>query len=1018
MSFHFVRRALWTCLLGGLLWGTATAQRADRTISQFQHTGWTVRDGVPGPITTLAQTTDGYLWLATPSGLFRFDGVHFEPYKPTSGQKFRSNNVSSLKATADGGLWIGFTYGGADFLKDGRITSYGDVEGLPSGGVTGFALDKDGAVWAATTGGLARFDGSHWQQIGQDRGYSGKFTTSLFVDSKGTLWVASETALFYLLRETSVFHKCASHSGKILSITEASNGTLWFDQDQPDEPSQKEPVTTIRPIPLLPAVRDKALPRLYEIDNSPPLIDHAGSLWISGHDEVVRLPYPERLEKNKLSRLYDHTLDRFSVRDGLTADPGPMIEDHAGNIWIGTAHGLDRFREANIVPVLGDHARPLLVAGDQGAVWTHTAKLSQEFLVHFRGMTASFLPVSISATAGVRDSNGGIWLGGPDGLWHLANDRLTAYSLPKGVGNLMDVQAIAQDRAGGLWVSIVRNGVYRWENGVWTQFGNLQDLPKVTPVSLLTDSAGRIWFGYMGSQMAVLDRDRVRTYSSQDGLQVVNIQAIYEHAGRVWIGGERGLALLKDNRFQSLTPDGNAEFAGISGIVETANGDLWLNASPGIFHIPAVEIERAIKEPAYHVHCELFDALDGLTAQAVQLRPLPTLVVSSDGRLWFSIFDGIVQIDPNHLLRNSVPPSVYIRSLTSGAAFYSTSDEVKLPPRTTNVHFEYTAPNLSIPERVQFRYKLEGSDKEWQNVGPRREAFYTNLGPGHYTFRVIACNENGIWNNVGAAMKFTISPAWFQTKWFFALCIATGLLMVWAAYRIRLRQVAKAIGARFDERLAERTRIARDLHDTFLQTIQGSKLVADSALKKSDDPSRMRGALEQLSDWLGRATEEGRAALNSLRTSTIEANDLAEAFDRAMEECRIESSMETKFLVVGNTREMHPIVRDEVYRIGYEAIRNACVHSRASQLQVTLTYGEELEVRVVDNGVGMDPSVAAHGKDGHFGLQGMRERATRITGKLSVTSSPASGTEVRLVIPSKIIYRKSAPDTRPPPVKL
>jgi signal transduction histidine kinase len=244
--------------------------------------------------------------------------------------------------------------------------------------------------------------------------------------------------------------------------------------------------------------------------------------------------------------------------------------------------------------------------------------------------------------------------------------------------------------------------------------------------------------------------------------------------------------------------------------------------------------------------------------------------------------------------------------------------------------------------------------------------------------------------------------------------VAIGLLLIAVLYQLRVRRALARANERFelslDERVAERTRIARDLHDTFLQTIQGSKLVADSALKQSADPLRMRSALEQLSVWLEQATEEGRAALNSLRTSTTEANDLAQAFRRAIEECRSENSMECSFSVVGDCREMHPIVRDEVYRIGYEAIRNACVHSQASKLEVTLTYAEELGVRVSDNGVGIDPSVADRGKDGHFGLQGMRERAARIAGNLTVTGSPASGTEVKLVVPGKIIYRKTTSD--------
>jgi len=1015
MKPNLVGQTLLIGLLAALICEAASAQRRDRTIFQFQHTGWAVKEGAPSPVVDLAQTPDGYLWIATPYGLYRFDGIDFELYQPSTGQRFKSDYIRSLSATPDGGLWIGFNYGGADFLKDGRITSYGEPEGLPPGSVNKIVTDKDGAVWAAANGGLVRFDGSRWRHIGLDWGYSGKLALALFLDREGTLWAASEDALFFLERGKREFRKYVDHLGNTVSINQSRDGALWLAEARSGDPNREWAASAIRPTPLLPAARSNALPRVLEIESADSaFIDHSGSLWVSDSDGVFRVPYPERLEKSGISRLDDRTVQRFAKKDGLTSDPSSssMIEDPEGDIWIGTTRGLDRFRESNIVPIETDLVRPLLVVGDQGDAWTTSG--TPESWVHLRGMKAiGSRPIGNLPTAAYRETNGAIWMGGSRGLWRLAKSGLTRYPLPDGINTMntaFDVQAITGDQAGRLWVSIVRHGVYRWANGAWTHFGDLQDLPRDTAVSLLTDSAGRIWFGYMGSHITVLDEDHVRTFSSKDGLQVVNIQAIYEHAGHVWIGGERGLALLKDNRFQSLTPDGKSPFTGISGIAETPNGDLWLNATPGIFHISAVEIARAIKEPTYHVRCELFDVLDGLEGKAVQLRPLPSLIESTDGRLWFSTTGSIVQIDPNHLLRNAVPPAVFIRSVDSGGVVHSGPGAINLPPRSTNVHIEYAAPNLSVPERVRYRYKLEGSDHDWQNAGTRREAFYTNLGPGHYHFSVIACNEDGVWSKVGATTDFTIAPAWFQTTWFLALCIAVSLLLVFAIYRIRVRQIANAIGARFDERLAERTRIARDLHDTFLQTIQGSKLVADSVLKRSADPLRMREALEQLSVWLGRATEEGRAALNSLRTSTTETNDLAEAFRRAIDECRKENSMEASFLVVGDAKDMHPIVRDEVYRVGYEAIRNACVHSQGSKLRVTLTYADELGVDVADNGVGIEPLVADRGKDGHFGLKGMRERAARIAGKLTVTSSPESGTEVKLVVPGKIIYRKSTSD--------
>jgi len=362
-------------------------------------------------------------------------------------------------------------------------------------------------------------------------------------------------------------------------------------------------------------------------------------------------------------------------------------------------------------------------------------------------------------------------------------------------------------------------------------------------------------------------------------------------------------------------------------------------------------------------------------------------------------------IESGRSYKNPMPPPVHVEGLLADGKSYSPASPITLGPLTRDIRIDYTALSFVLPQRMGFRYMLEGRDSGWQDPGLRRQAFYSDLRPGSYRFRVIASNNDGVWNKTGATLDFKVAAAWYQTIWFRSLCFIAGLLLLWAIYRLRVRRIAGAMKARFDERLAERTRIARDLHDTLLQTIQGSKLVADDALSATTDLSHMRQAMEKLSAWLGRATAEGRAALNSLRTSTTEVNDLAEAFRRALEECRIHSSMEVSLSVSGQIQEMHPIVRDEIYRIGYEAIRNACVHSQATQLSVELFYGQDLTLRINDNGTGIDPDFVNRGKPGHFGLQSMRERTARIVGKFSVESSTGSGTGVTLTVPGGIIYR-------------
>jgi len=347
--------------------------------------------------------------------------------------------------------------------------------------------------------------------------------------------------------------------------------------------------------------------------------------------------------------------------------------------------------------------------------------------------------------------------------------------------------------------------------------------------------------------------------------------------------------------------------------------------------------------------------------------------------------------------------------VTIGAVRREPAQVLQVPPSAHDLEIDYTAPTSITPEKVRFRYRLDGRDTEWQEAGTRRQAFYTDLRPGTYRFHVIASNGDGPWTDEGATVAFNVAPAWYQTRTFdvLATLCAGGILS--ALYRMRVRHIARTMRRQFDERLAERTRMARELHDTFVQTIQASKLVADDALEHPGDTAYVQGALERLSQWLDRAVQEGRAALHSLRASTTQVNDLADAFRRATTEELKPPSMAISFSVVGEAKDIHPIIRDEVYRIGYEAIRNALTHSAASHLDVELRYGKDLTVRVTDNGVGIDPMVARRGKDGHFGLQSMRERAGRIGARLDVMSSTA-GTEVMLVVPGRNL---SQPGTAP-----
>jgi signal transduction histidine kinase len=505
-----------------------------------------------------------------------------------------------------------------------------------------------------------------------------------------------------------------------------------------------------------------------------------------------------------------------------------------------------------------------------------------------------------------------------------------------------------------------------------------------------------------------LDGDNLRILGPDDGLHVGNVLAIAGRGADVWIGGEFGLQRYSNGRLLSINAVDNQMLHGISGIIERANGDLWVNGITGVFHISQAEVASGLQDPAYRVTGEHFSVREGLPGYAAQIRPLPTAIESTDGRLWFAMNNGVVWLDPNNAQHPAPALPVTIQSVIADDKYYDLGAPLRFPARTSTVEINYVSVSLSAPEAVRYRYKLQETDKDWREVRTAEPVTFRNLAPGSYHFVVASSNTNGAWSDKVATVEFTIAPAFYQTIWFRLALVATALLLVVALYHLRLRQATARLKVRFDERLAERTRIARELHDTLLQTVQGSKLVADDALERSNDSAHLRRSMEQLSSWLELATKEGRAALNSLRTATVETNDLAASLRRAVDECRLNRPMEVKFSVAGKTMEMHPIARDEIYRIGYEAIRNACEHSSASELGVHLNYADDLTLRVNDNGSGIEPSIVAEGKTGHFGLQGMRERAERIRSEFTVTSSPDAGTAITLLVPGNIIYRKQS----------
>jgi signal transduction histidine kinase len=474
----------------------------------------------------------------------------------------------------------------------------------------------------------------------------------------------------------------------------------------------------------------------------------------------------------------------------------------------------------------------------------------------------------------------------------------------------------------------------------------------------------------------------------------------------VWLATTGGLLRWKNGEEITMgARNGLADCLPFYYGIKDDGGSLWIYANCGLMKISAADLAKWVNDPESQISARIFGALEGAFPSYSDSDGEPKVVKSDDGRLWFAGRQFVQMIDPDRDHVNPIPPPVHIEALIADRKNYLPGDGLDLPSLTRDLEIDYTGLSFTVPQQVRFRYKLDGHDEDWQDAGTRREAFYSDLRPGAYQFHVMAANNDGVWNETGAVLAFSIAPAWYQTGLFRILLIVGLLLVGWLLYRLRLAQLSRQMNARFNERLAERTRVARELHDTFLQTVQGSKMVADHALREPADHARMTRAMEQLSTWLAQATEEGRAALNSLRASTTETNDLAEALRRVTASCGVDGNTTPTFVVVGASRDMHPIVRDEIYRIGYEAIRNACAHSGATRIEVELRYDRDLVIRVKDNGKGIEPAIAAEGKDGHFGLKGMQERTERIGAKMTLDTSAQSGTEITLTVPGDIAFQ-------------
>jgi len=959
-------------------------------LGAFHHDIWTGEQGAPREVDAMAQTRDGWIWLGTTSGLYRFDGVRFEAFQPRDGEHLLGKGITALAPHANGELWIGYTFGGLSVLREGRLHHVSPVAGNPVGATFSIAFERDGSAWVAATSGLFHVRDGVLTRMGAAQHYPTPRAEYVYRDHYDRLWAADGKALYLLDRASGRFAPIMDTQNNPL-ILASPDGRVWLIEN-----------ARMRLLPEPPGGWRPDAGKGVASSSFQSLFDRDGNFWKGKCPVGLCRSYPASWRD--LGTAFpapgsDERLDQPWQMSSLNVHS--MMEDREGNVWVGTVAGLERFRHNKLtrLPFPADAERLGLAHDGSGRVWA-TTQFSGDVarLWHIDGGVLNQVATDQNAYVVGAAGDGTVLVGGNRRVERRRGDHiLESIPLPPlqpGENPRNFVVLLAQDRD-SLWVGIGGRGVYRWHGGKWLPPSAHPQLKGLLFVTV--DAQGRTWFGLRNNRVVVRAGDHWREYGERDGIALGSVRFI--DAGReVLLSGDNGMAVLQDGRFRPVPSEQGDMLSNVSGVAVTADGERWLNTSRGLLRVRADDWSRSMRDPAAPLRAALWDDVDGYPGSAETVLRMPSAFVAPDGKVWVAGTDGAAWFDPARLRRNALAPPVAIQAIHAGGQRYRPGEVAAFAPGTERLQIDYTALSYTTPERIAFRYRLVGLDHAWQDVGTRRTAYYTNLGPGSYRFEVEAVNEDGVASGVVAGPRFEIRPRFVQTRWFAALCVALGVLAAFLLYRLRLLQVQRQFQARMEERLGERERIARTLHDTFLQSLQGLILRLQVLAQRLEPGSEARVQLDRALDLADQVVAEGRDQVMDLRVAG-DAPTLAQAIGEAADQLREGSGVRVAVRTEGSCVQLAPEVHGEVVHIAREAIANAVRHAHARLVEIDLTCtGGQVVLAVRDDGVGLDPEVQLHGRPGHWGLTGMRERAARIGAVLVIRNRPARGTEVMLTL--------------------
>lgn len=966
-------------------------------LKKYVHRVWNPKNGIPLYISAITQTRDGYLWFGTATGLIRYDGVKFTSFNKQTSDKLKNIEVRALLEDRQGNLWIGYMGGGVVQMRKGEFTSFTTKDGLISNSVFSLYEDWEGKIWIGTQNGISCLMNRKLVSYSLSKSLL-KEVATICQDSEGSLLIhlssgVKESQIYQFQKGelrpydfSRVFKKIGILSSTQIINYGFDNGLFWiYTPHHLFCSKDRKTIITVLPKVKVPFKNISCF-----------ALGQDNSCWIGLGSN----------DDGGIFRLKDNCWESFTKRDGLTSNLVISIfQDREKNLWIGTEDGgLNSLREGefisylkqdglaseNIHTIYEDQQEKLWIGGVDYLGFLKEGKFIQQ---KFQAENKNVRTICL-------DHLGNIWYGSGYGLTRLRNGQETSFTTKDGLpGNLVVV--LHEDRAGNLWIGTYTNGLSCYRNGKFYNYTTKDGLCSNSIRVIKDDTDGNVWIGSRnnGGLNCFKDGKFISSYQVSDGLVNENVMSLHmDKAKSLWIGTVDGINRFENGKFTSYTTKNGLAQDNISCILEDDYRNMWMGSEQGIFRVSKQELNDFAEGKISRVTSISYGSENGLSDTTVSTGNQPNGWKTHDGRLWFATMKGIISVDPARLKTGNAPPVVIEKMLVDNQAV-DLNHEIRLEAGKEKFEFHYTAPSFVIPQKVRFNYRLEGFDKSWQEAGTRRVAYYTNIYPGRYRFQVIACNQNGVWNEQGASISFYLPPFFYQTIWFYLLCLFAVAVISWVIYRSHV----KRIKTEFSLVMKERSRIAREIHDTLAQGFVGIGMQIEAAIKKSiDSPVKSMEHLYLAQKLTQNCLDESYCSLWNLRVENYDYQDVVFILTENLKELTKGTLIEISVIVEGKNKVIEESIQRNILRIGREAIMNAIRHANPNKIEVKVQFDDYfISLRIKDDGCGFFIGEVVLSDKRYFGLKSMRERAESLGGELVIESKLGEGTEVFARLPLK-----------------